>query len=194
MGPLAFSLPLASSAFCLSCSNAAWVFKYLRGFGQIHFVERGAWFTWALASPCLYTVPPPCYLAPEKHSPINREDNYLSHLHSATLEGEHCKLGSSLELGKIQLNWALTGTLISWYFEDHNSHLILVVRHHLSAEDLCMAGEKFHNHSVCLPTIHLQLIRGKYTGCFFWLVCPKKWPSVRLHVNPFKKVLSVRIS
>ena len=40
MGPLAFSLPLASSAFCLSCSNAAWVFKYLRGFGQIHFVEE----------------------------------------------------------------------------------------------------------------------------------------------------------
>ena len=30
MGPLAFSLPLASSAFCLSCSNAAWVFKYLK--------------------------------------------------------------------------------------------------------------------------------------------------------------------
>ena len=116
MGPLAFSLPLASSAFCLSCSNAAWVFKYLRGFGQIHFVERWACFTWALASPCLYKVPPPCYLAPEKHSPINREDNYLSHLHFATLEGEHCKLGSPLELRKIRLNWALTGTLISWYF------------------------------------------------------------------------------
>ena len=109
MGPLAFSLPLASSAFCLSCSNAAWVFKYLKGFGQIHFVERWARFTWALASPCLYTVPPPCYLAPEKHSPINREDNYLSHLHFATLEGEHCKLGSPLELGKIRLNWARVG-------------------------------------------------------------------------------------
>ena len=160
MGPLAFSLPLASSAFCLSCSNAAWVFKYLRGFGQLHFVERGAWFTWALAFPCLYTVPPPCYLAPEKHSPINREDNYLSRLHPATLEGEHCKLGSSLELGKIRLNWALTGTSISWSFEDHDGHLILVVRHHLGAENLCMAGEKLNNHSVVLPTIHLQLISG----------------------------------
>ena len=33
-----------------------------------------------------------------------------------------------------------------------------------------------------------------YTGWFFWLVRPKKWLSARLHVNPFKKVLSVRIS
>ena len=32
-----------------------------------------------------------------------------------------------------------------------------------------------------------------YTGWFFLLVCPKN-ESVRLHVNPFKKVLSVRIS
>ena len=179
MGPLAFSLPLASSAFCLSCSNAAWVFKYLRGFGQIHFVERWAWFTWALASLCLYTVPPPCYLAPEKHSPINRWDNYLSHLHPATLEGEHCKLGSPLELGKIWLRTTKRPSLLSLITllrrpEDRgrcmafDSHLILVVRHHLSAEDLCMPGEKFHNHSVCLPTIHLELIRGNclYISCW----------------------------
>ena len=33
-----------------------------------------------------------------------------------------------------------------------------------------------------------------YTGWFFWLFRPKKWLSVRLHVNPFKKVLSVRFS
>ena len=31
-------------------------------------------------------------------------------------------------------------------------------------------------------------------GVFFSLVCPKKWLSVRSHVNPLKKVLSVRIS
>ena len=31
-------------------------------------------------------------------------------------------------------------------------------------------------------------------GWFFLLVRPKKWQSVRLHVNSFKKVLSVRIS
>ena len=41
--------------------------------------------------------------------------------------------------------------------------------------------------------VFLLLGSGWYTGWFFWLVCPKKWLSVRLHVNPFKKVLSVRI-
>ena len=30
-------------------------------------------------------------------------------------------------------------------------------------------------------------------GLFYWSA-PKKWLSIRLHVNPFKKVLSVRIS
>ena len=28
----------------------------------------------------------------------------------------------------------------------------------------------------------------------FWLVHPKEWASVRLHLNPFKKVLSIGIS
>ena len=46
---------------------------------------------------------------------------------------------------------------------------------------------------IMFPSETPQNEKNNFTGWFFLIVCPKKWMSVRLYVNPSKKVLRVRI-
>ena len=160
MGPLAFSLPLASSAFCLSCSNAAWVFKYLKRVWSNTFRWKRSLIYMSIGVSLLVygsTSMLPCTW--ETFTNQSRRQLFISpalcNLGRWTLQ-TWLLFGTGKNSTELGSDWDFD----LWYFEDHDSHLILVVRHHLGAENLCMAGEKLNNHLVCLPTIHLQLISG----------------------------------
>ena len=100
---------------------------------------------------------------------------------------------SALKMTKCQTLWKIWHLELFWRDLHVIWHLVIFRADQLKKPPCIWIIHLHPPRAFFYPTFFLLQLNPTYRVVFF-TVPPKKWLSVRLHVNPFKKVLSVRIS